>query len=188
MMLPEGELSWSGHMGLEAAPRVMARIRVRPHDDRVRQHPRAGGADVPGAVEAERADTADRAAPRLAGGRAAPARRGGDGGGQTARRGGDVVAGSRHRLGRRRSGDPDRRAERACRACCSAWAAPITAWTRHRTPSWCPANRFEVLECEAAMLGVAARELDGDPPRPGGLDVLAQHLLGLACSRTVPSG
>ena len=45
-----------------------------------------------------------------------------------------------------------------------------------------PANRFEVLECEAAMLGVAARELDGDPPRPGGLDVLAQHLLGLACS------
>ena len=45
-----------------------------------------------------------------------------------------------------------------------------------------PANRFEVLECEAAMLGVAARELDGDPPRPGGLDVLAQHLLGLACA------
>ena len=45
-----------------------------------------------------------------------------------------------------------------------------------------PANRFEVLECEAAILGVAARELDGDPPRPGGLDVLAQHLLCLACS------
>src|SRR6185437_10744670 len=45
-----------------------------------------------------------------------------------------------------------------------------------------PANRFEVLECEAAMLGVRAGELDGEPPRPGGLDVLAQHLLGLACS------
>ena len=44
-----------------------------------------------------------------------------------------------------------------------------------------PANRFEVLECEAAIEGVAARELDGDPPRPGGLDVLAQHLLGMAC-------
>lgn len=44
-----------------------------------------------------------------------------------------------------------------------------------------PANRFEVLECEAAILGVAARELDGDPPRPGGLDVLAQHVLCLAC-------
>jgi ATP-dependent Lhr-like helicase len=45
-----------------------------------------------------------------------------------------------------------------------------------------PANRFEVLECEAAMAGVAAGVLDGDPPGPGGLDVLAQHLLGLACS------
>jgi ATP-dependent Lhr-like helicase len=40
-----------------------------------------------------------------------------------------------------------------------------------------PANRFEVLECQAAIAGIAARELDGDPPRPGGLDVLAQHLL-----------
>ncbi len=40
-----------------------------------------------------------------------------------------------------------------------------------------PANRFEVLECQAALEGVAARELDGDAPRPGGLDVLAQHLL-----------
>jgi ATP-dependent Lhr-like helicase len=45
-----------------------------------------------------------------------------------------------------------------------------------------PANRFEVLECEAAIAGVAAQALDGDPPRPGGLDVLAQHLLGLACA------
>ncbi len=45
-----------------------------------------------------------------------------------------------------------------------------------------PANRFEVLECEAAIEGVAAGTLDGDPPRPGGLDVLAQHLLGMACA------
>ena len=45
-----------------------------------------------------------------------------------------------------------------------------------------PANRFEVLECEAAIAGVAEGELDGDPPRPGGLDVLAQHILGCACA------
>jgi ATP-dependent Lhr-like helicase len=45
-----------------------------------------------------------------------------------------------------------------------------------------PANRFEVLECEAAMQGVAARELDGDAPGPGGLDVLAQHILLMAAS------
>jgi ATP-dependent Lhr-like helicase len=45
-----------------------------------------------------------------------------------------------------------------------------------------PANRFEVLECEAAIEGVKARALDGEPPRPGGLDVLAQHILGMACA------
>ncbi|MGE4218750.1 MAG: ligase-associated DNA damage response DEXH box helicase [Alphaproteobacteria bacterium] len=45
-----------------------------------------------------------------------------------------------------------------------------------------PANRFEVLECRAALDAVRDRTLDGDPPRPGGLDVLAQHVLALACS------
>ena len=40
-----------------------------------------------------------------------------------------------------------------------------------------PANRFELLECEAAIEGVAAGEQDGAPPPAGGLDVLAQHLL-----------
>ncbi len=45
-----------------------------------------------------------------------------------------------------------------------------------------PANRFEVLECEAAREAVIAGELDGDRLRPGSLDVLAQHVLGMACS------
>ena len=45
-----------------------------------------------------------------------------------------------------------------------------------------PANRFEVLECQAAIEGAAAGELDGAPPLPGGLDVLAQHLLLMAAS------
>ena len=44
-----------------------------------------------------------------------------------------------------------------------------------------PANRFEVIECVAATEAVAAGELDGEAPRPGGLDVLAQHLLATAC-------
>lgn len=44
-----------------------------------------------------------------------------------------------------------------------------------------PANRFEVIECRAAIQAVAAGEVDGDPPRPGGLDVLAQHMLAMAC-------
>ncbi len=45
-----------------------------------------------------------------------------------------------------------------------------------------PANRFEVLECRAAVDGVAAHDLDGDAPPPGGLDVLAQHVLGMAAA------
>ncbi|MBL8839860.1 MAG: ligase-associated DNA damage response DEXH box helicase [Alphaproteobacteria bacterium] len=45
-----------------------------------------------------------------------------------------------------------------------------------------PANRFEVLECRAALDAIEAQELDGEPPRIGGLDVLAQHVLCVACS------
>ena len=45
-----------------------------------------------------------------------------------------------------------------------------------------PANRFEFLECRAALDAIAAGTLDGEAPRPGGLDVLAQHMLGMACS------
>ncbi|HET6520426.1 MAG TPA: helicase-related protein, partial [Geminicoccaceae bacterium] len=45
-----------------------------------------------------------------------------------------------------------------------------------------PANRFEVLECMAALEAVAEGSLDGEAPRAGGLDVLAQHLMGVACA------
>ena len=45
-----------------------------------------------------------------------------------------------------------------------------------------PANRFEFLECQAALEAVRARDLDADAIGPGALDVLAQHLMGLACA------
>ncbi|MGF7177028.1 ligase-associated DNA damage response DEXH box helicase [Azospirillum doebereinerae] len=45
-----------------------------------------------------------------------------------------------------------------------------------------PANRFEVLECRAALDAVHEHTLDGEAPRPGGIDVLAQHILGMACA------
>ena len=48
-----------------------------------------------------------------------------------------------------------------------------------------PANRFEMLECRAALDAVQEGTLDGVPERPGGLDVLAQHVLGVACSGPV---
>jgi ATP-dependent Lhr-like helicase len=45
-----------------------------------------------------------------------------------------------------------------------------------------PANRFEVLECKAAIDAAMAKDLDEYPPRTYCLDVLAQHILGLACA------
>jgi ATP-dependent Lhr-like helicase len=44
-----------------------------------------------------------------------------------------------------------------------------------------PANRFEVLECRAAIDAVADNAQDTPPLRTGALDVLAQHILGRAC-------
>ena len=44
-----------------------------------------------------------------------------------------------------------------------------------------PNNRFEVLECEAARAAVAQGALDGEGARIGGLDCLAQHIMGAAC-------
>lgn len=45
-----------------------------------------------------------------------------------------------------------------------------------------PCNRFEVLECRCAIEGIDAGTLDGDLPGEGGLDVLAQHIMTLACA------
>ena len=45
-----------------------------------------------------------------------------------------------------------------------------------------PGNRFEFLEATAAMEAVEQGQRDGDPFRDGGLDVLAQHVMGCACS------
>lgn len=45
-----------------------------------------------------------------------------------------------------------------------------------------PTNRFEYLECVAAKEAISHQELDGIMPKNGGLDVLAQHITGVACS------
>jgi ATP-dependent helicase Lhr and Lhr-like helicase len=45
-----------------------------------------------------------------------------------------------------------------------------------------PANRFEVLECRAALEAAEAGEQDAELTRSGAIDVLAQHVLGVACS------
>ena len=181
MMLPPGKLSWAGHMGLEAAPLVMDRVRdagmtivfvnTRAQAELMFQALwRMNESTLPIAlhhgsldVEQRRRVEAAMAAGHL---RAVVATSsldlGIDWGGVDQ----VIQVGAPKGVSRllQRVGRANHRMDEASRAILV------------------PANRFEVLECEAAMLGVAARELDGDPPRPGGLDVLAQHLLGLACA------
>ncbi|AGT11049.1 ligase-associated DNA damage response DEXH box helicase [Paracoccus aminophilus] len=55
------------------------------------------------------------------------------------------------------------------------WGAPSVARI-------VPANRFEQIECVAALEAVHARDLDGEPRGPGPLDVLCQHILLTACA------
>ncbi len=45
-----------------------------------------------------------------------------------------------------------------------------------------PGNRFEYLEARAALDAIDDGELDPEQFRPGTLDVLAQHILGVACA------
>lgn len=45
-----------------------------------------------------------------------------------------------------------------------------------------PANRFEVMECVAAVGAIREGVQDAATARSGGLDVLAQHVMGTACS------
>jgi len=181
IMLPEGRLSWGGHMGLEAAPQVMARIRdanrtivfvnTRAQAELMFQALwKLNDPMVPiglhhGSLEIEQRRKVEAA---MAAGKL-----------------GAVVATSSLDLGIDWGGidqviqvgapkGVSRLLQRVGRA-------------NHRMDEasqaiLVPANRFEVLECQAAIEGVAEKELDGDPPRPGGLDVLAQHLLGLACA------
>ncbi len=179
--LPEGRLSWSGHMGLEAAPQVMEKIRAagmtivfvntraqaelmfqalwKLNDPMLPIGLHHGSLEV----EQRRKVEAAMAAGSL---RAVVATSsldlGIDWGGVDQ----VIQVGAPKGVSRllQRVGRANHRMDEASQAILV------------------PANRFEVLECEAAILGVAARELDGDPPRPGGLDVLAQHLLCLACS------
>jgi ATP-dependent helicase Lhr and Lhr-like helicase len=51
-----------------------------------------------------------------------------------------------------------------------------------------PANRFEVLECNAARDAVLAGELDGERLKQGSLDVLCQHIWGMAVAAPFDAG
>ena len=51
-----------------------------------------------------------------------------------------------------------------------------------------PANRFEVMECRAALDANYLGAQDTPPVGEGALDVLAQHVLGMACAEPFDAG
>ncbi|MCJ2015783.1 ligase-associated DNA damage response DEXH box helicase [Methylobacterium sp. J-076] len=51
-----------------------------------------------------------------------------------------------------------------------------------------PGNRFEMLECQAALDAVEEAAQDTPDARLGALDVLAQHVLGMACADAFEAG
>ena len=51
---------------------------------------------------------------------------------------------------------------------------------------WWPANRFEVMECRAALDANYLGDQDTPPIGDGTYDVLAQHVLGMACAAPFP--
>jgi ATP-dependent Lhr-like helicase len=51
-----------------------------------------------------------------------------------------------------------------------------------------PGNRFEFLEASAAKDAVDEGQRDGEDFRPGGLDVLAQHIMACACAGPFAEG
>ena len=180
MQLPEGRLSWSGHMGLEAAPEVMALVRnagmtivfvnTRAQAELMFQALwKLNDPTLPIALHHGSLEVSQRR--RVEAAMAAGELRA-------------VVATSSLDLGIDWGGVDQVIQVGAPKGISRLLQRVGRANHRMDEPSRAvlvPANRFEVLECEAAILGVAARELDGDPPRAGGLDVLAQHLLGMAC-------
>ncbi len=181
MMLPHGRLPWSGHMGLSAAPEILARIaaagmtivfvNTRAQAELLFQELwKLNDATLPiaihhGSLEPEQRRRVEQA---MAEGRLRA-----------------VVATSSLDLGIDWGGVDQVLQVGAPKGVSRLLQRVGRANHRMDEPSRAvlvPANRFEVLECEAAIQGVAAGELDGDAPRPGGLDVLAQHILGVACA------
>ena len=68
------------------------------------------------------------------------------------------------------------------RGCCNALAARTTGWTSRAKAILVPGNRFEYLEAQAAFDAVTEGVRDGEAFQVGSYDVLAQHVMGIACA------
>ena len=146
----------------------------------LRQHPQPGRIPVPGTVGRQRRQSRHRAASRLARRGAAPQGRGRHGRRQIARGGVHLVARSRRRLGRRRSGHQCRRAEGRLAHSCSGSAAPITGWTSPRRPCWCRPTASKCWNAAPPSTPSPRTRRTRRLCAPARSTCLAQHILGRA--------
>ena len=178
----EQRMPWSGHSARHALAEVYAAIRAARHDAGLRQHAQPGRIHLPDAVGDERGQPPHRAPPRLARRLAAPPRRGGDGGRASLKA---VVCTSTLDLGID-WGDVDLVINVGAPKGSSRLMQRIGR-ANHRLdePSRAllvPSNRFEVLECRAAVDAAAIGAQDTAVARAGALDAMCQHILGMACA------
>ena len=184
ILIPENRIPWAGHSGRHAAREVM---------ELIEQHKTTlvfcNTRSLAELIFQDLWAVNDNALPIGIhhGSLAVEARRkveNGDGRGQAARAGRDRQPRPWHRLGRRRPGRADGRAEGHRRACCSGSAAPITGSTSRARASSCPATASNISKPRAALDAIGDGELDPETFRPGALDVLAQHILAVAVLRS----
>ena len=182
ILIPRSACPGPGTSSRYAIPEIYEPMQAAQDDAALRQHPQPGGADVPGAV-------ADQRGLRCRS-RCTTARSTSASGARSRRRWQTnslraVVATSTLDLGID-WGDVDLVIHVGAPKGASRLAQRIgRANHRMDEPSKAilvPANRFEVLECRAALEANDIGAQDTPPLVDGALDVLAQHVLGMACA------
>ena len=181
ILIPDGKIPWSGHSGRHAAREVMELIRAAQDDAGLLQHAQPRRADLPGFVGGQR-----RGLPIGIhhGSLALEARRKIEAAMSSGKLRGLVATASLD-LGVD-WGDIDLVVQMGAPKGSSRLLQRIGR-ANHRLdePSKgiiVPGNRFEYLEARAALDAIDDGELDPENFRPGALDVLAQHILAVACA------
>ena len=187
-------MPWAGHTARYAIPEIYEAIKRAQDDAALRQHAQPGGAAVPGTVADQRGLACRsrcitaRSTSASAGGSRRRWRATACAPSSPPRRSTSASTGA---MSTSSSMSARRRAPAGWR---SASAAPTTAWTSRRKAILVPANRFEVLECRAALDANYLGAQDTPPLLDGALDVLcaarARHGLRRAvrCRRALRGG
>ena len=175
-------MPWGGHAAIWAIPQLYRADQAQPHHAGVHQHPLPRRVHLPGAVGRQRRQSADRASTTARCRRRRGARSKGRWRAASCARWSPPPASTSGSTGATSTAWCRWARPRARAACCSGSAAPTTGSTSPSRAILVPGNRFEFLEAQAAKDAVDQGQRDGEDFRPGGLDVLAQHVMACACA------